>query len=101
MSALTRASVIDAAINLAEVTLEALGLKLDEATGEYYMEMTLVKRVTEGASQSGPCEDCDDNIGESWIDADDVYPSGDDGPPFHPGCVCIEEYKEKRVRVYV
>lgn len=101
MSTLRRAAVIEAAIQLSEITLEALGLKLDEATGEYYYDTTLVKRVIEGASASGPCEDCDENIAAGWIDADDIYPSGHDGPEFHPNCVCEEEYKEKRVRVYV
>ena len=94
-------AVIEAALKLADATLESLGARFDEAKGEYYMDTTLVKRVTEGGSQSGPCDNCEDNIGEGWIDADDVYPTGDDGPPFHPNCVCIEEYKEKRVRVYV
>lgn len=94
-------AVIEAALSLANATLEALGARFDEAAGDYYYEQTLVKRVTEGSSGSGPCDDCEDNIGEGWIDADDAYPTGDDGPPFHLGCVCEEEYKEKRVRVYV
>ncbi len=101
MSTLRRAAVIDAAIQLSEVTLEALGLKLDETTGEYYYDTTLVKRSIEGVSASGPCDDCEDNAAQGWIDADDVYSTGHDGPPFHPNCVCEEEYKEKRVRVYV
>ncbi len=93
--------VIDAAVALAEATLEALGARLDEKTGEYYYDTTLVKRVVAGASASGTCEQCEENIEAGWIDADDVYPSGDDGPGFHPNCVCEEEYKEKRFRVYV
>ncbi len=72
-----------------------------EAAGEYYYDTILVKRSIEGDSASGPCEICEDNQAEGWIDSEDVYPSGDDGPPFHPNCVCTEEYKEKRVRVYV
>ncbi len=72
-----------------------------EATGEYYMEETLLKRVTAGSSVAGTCEECDENIEAGWIDSEDVYPSGDDGPEFHPGCVCEEEYKESRKRVYV
>lgn len=98
---LDREAALEAALALADATLEALGARFDEAKGEYYMEDTLVKRVTEGASASGPCEDCDENIAAGWIDADDIYPSGHDGPEFHPGCVCEEEYREKRVRVYV
>ena len=94
-------AVIEDALKLANATLESLGCRFDEARGEYYYDTTLVKRVTEGASASGPCEPCEDNIEAGYIDADDVYPSGDDGPPFHPGCVCEEDYKEKRVRVYV
>ncbi len=88
-------------IRAAGAALEALGYTLDEATGEYYYDTILVKRSIEGASASGPCEICDDNMAEGWIDSEDVYPSGDDGPPFHPNCVCTEEYKEKRVRIYV
>ncbi len=95
------AEVIEAAIELAEATLETLGLQVDEATGEYYYDTTLVKRSIEGVSASGPCDDCEDNAGQGWIDADALYQSGHDGPPFHLNCVCEEEYKEKRVRVYV
>lgn len=80
---------------------EALVLALLEASGEYFYDTILVKRSLTGDSESGPCEICDGNEAEGWIDSEDVYPSGDDGPPFHPYCVCEEEYKEKRVRVYV
>ncbi len=94
-------AVIEAALNLAAATLDALGARLDEATGEYYYEQTLVKRSIEGESASGPCDDCEENAAQGWIDADDVYSTGHDGPPFHLNCVCEEQYKEKRVRVYV
>lgn len=93
--------MLDAAIKVAESALRDMGARFDEAKGEYFYDLTLVKRVTEGASASGTCEYCEDNIDAGFIDADDVYPSGDDGPPFHENCVCLEEYKEKRVRVYV
>ena len=79
----------------------ALVLVLTEAKGEYYMEEVLLKRSLTGDSDSGPCEDCDGNEAEGWIDSEAIYPSGDDGPPFHPNCVCEEEYKESRRRVYV
>ncbi len=84
-----------------EVLIEALAILLTEARGEYAYDTILVKRSLEGDSASGPCEICEENQAEGWIDSEDVYPSGDDGPPFHPHCVCTEEYKEKRVRVYV
>ncbi len=82
-----------------ETVAIALILILGEA--DYYYDTILVKRSIEGDSASGPCETCEDNAAEGWIDSEDVYPSGDDGPPFHPNCVCTEEYKEKRQRVYV
>ncbi len=31
-------------------------------------------------------DECDDNEAEGEIDLDDDFPSGDDGPPFHPNC---------------
>jgi hypothetical protein len=82
------------------VIAEALLIAMREAAGEYTYDTILVKRSLTGDSASGPCEICDENEAEGWIDSEDVYPSGDDGPPFHPNCVCSEEYKEKRVRVY-
>ncbi len=96
-----KSAVIEAAIDLAEVTLEALGLKLDEATGEYYYDTEGVKRWVLGSGgASGNCEECEENAGMGWIPEDDVYPNIDE-PPQHPNCDCTEEYKEKRVRVYV
>jgi len=80
---------------------DLLDVQVDEAKRQYYYEEILLKRVIEGASQSGPCEACDENVAAGWIDSEAVYPSGDDGPEFHPYCVCIEEYKESRKRVYL
>ena len=78
---------------------EALDVLAPLLEANYTYEEVLLKRVVEGDSASGPCEICDGNIEEGWIDSEDEYPSGDDGPPFHPGCVCEEEYKESRRRV--
>lgn len=39
-------------------------------------------------TDADPCEDCEDNADEGWIDADDEFPSGDDEPPAHPNCKC-------------
>ncbi len=81
--------------------VEAALIRLLEAPGSYYYEEVLQKRSLTGDSASGPCPVCDDNEAEGWIDSEDVYPSGDDAPPFHPNCVCSEEYRESRRRVYV
>jgi phosphohistidine phosphatase len=95
-------AVIESALALTESVLASLGVQIDEkGKGTYTYDTILAKRVVEGASKSGPCDDCDENIDAGWIDSEDVYPSGDDGPPFHVNCVCEEEYKEKRVRVPV
>jgi len=77
---------------------EALAAALAEAN--YTYETILVKRSILGDSASGPCDICDENADAGWIDSEEQYPSGDDGPPFHPNCVCEEEYREKRIRVY-
>ena len=98
---MNRPELIDATIQAAEGLLAHLGMTLDEATGRYYYELILVKRSLEGASVSGQCEECEENEAAGWIDSEDVYPSGHDGPPFHQNCVCSEEYEEKRRRVYV
>lgn len=97
--ALEREALISGSIRLGEAVLADLGVEVDEA-GTYYYDTVLVKRSVLGDSNSGPCENCDENSDEGWIDSESVYPSGHDGPPFHPNCVCEEEYKEKRVRVY-
>lgn len=33
-------------------------------------------------------DECNDNADSDPIDIDDTFPSGDDGPPAHPNCVC-------------
>jgi len=33
-------------------------------------------------------DECDDNADIGVIGIDDAFPSGDDGPPYHPRCVC-------------
>lgn len=86
--------------DLSQVVELALLVSLLENVGLYYYDYILEKRSLTGDSNSGPCERCDDNEAEGWIDSEAVYPSGDDGPPFHPHCVCSEEYRERRVRVY-
>lgn len=35
-----------------------------------------------------PCDECEDNADEGYIDIDDNFSSGDDGPPAHPNCRC-------------
>lgn len=89
-------------IALAEATLEALGLRLDEATGQYYYDTNPVKRWVLGdGGVSGNCELCDDNAAQGWIDQDGLFDSGVDESPAHPGCTCSVEYGDKRYRVYV
>lgn len=101
-----RDAEIDEALALVDSMLSDLGVQFDPVPveeargGSYTYEETLLKRVIEGASASGPCEDCDENVAAGWIDSEDVYPTGDDGPEFHPNCVCDEEYKISRKRVY-
>lgn len=89
-------------IALAERTLEALGLRLDEASGEYYYDTNPVKRAILGdGGVSGNCEACDDNAAQGWIDQDALFDSGHDESPFHVNCTCAVEYGDKRYRVYV
>jgi hypothetical protein len=91
-----------AIIGVADALLLHLGAEFDEAAGEYYYyDEIFLKRSLTGDSASGPCEICDENEAEGWIDSESIYPSGDDGPPFHPNCVCVEEYKVTRRRVYI
>lgn len=33
-------------------------------------------------------DECDDNADEGAIEIDAAFSSGDDGPPYHPGCIC-------------
>ena len=89
--------LITASLRLAEAVLASLGIYQE---ADYFYEEILLKRSLTGDSASGPCQTCDDNEAEGWIDSESVYPSGDDAPPFHPNCVCDEEYKTSRRRVY-
>jgi SPP1 gp7 family putative phage head morphogenesis protein len=34
-------------------------------------------------------DECGDNEAEEVIDIDDLFSSGDDGPPAHPNCRCV------------
>lgn len=79
-------TLLDSIIDTGQALLGSLGVEFDEAKGLYYYDTILVKRSIEGASASGPCELCEENEGMGWIDSEDVYPSGHDGPPFHPNC---------------
>lgn len=95
------ATLVNELVNLCDLVLLDLGMHFDEARGDYYYEEVLKKRSLTGDSRSGPCDDCDDNEEAGWIDSEAIYPSGHDGPPFHPNCVCEEEYKQSRQRTYV
>lgn len=33
-------------------------------------------------------DECDENVGAGVVPLDEDFPSGDDGPPYHPGCNC-------------
>jgi hypothetical protein len=39
-------------------------------------------------SEEYPCDDCEGNAAAGVIPLEDVFPSGDTGPPAHPNCVC-------------
>lgn len=43
--------------------------------------------ITSGDHDSD--DECDEAEDAGVIDLDDDFPSGDDGPPFHPGCNCL------------
>lgn len=99
-------AVIEAALTVAESLLEVLGVGIDTeafreaAKGKYVYEELLQKRALPGASASGTCETCEENIDAGWIDSEDIYPSGDDSAVgVHPNCVCEEEYRVSRRRV--
>ncbi len=82
-----RMESLEAIIAWGRAVLADFGAEFDEAKGEYYYETILVKRSLEGESASGQCELCEENESMGWIDSEDVYPSGHDGPPFHPNAV--------------
>lgn len=46
------------------------------------------KRWLLGSEHPGIEDECDENEADGVIDLDDVFSSGDDGPPAHPNCVC-------------
>jgi hypothetical protein len=94
-------SVLSAVNGLIEaIQVQAIEDVIAALEASYQYEEILLKRSLTGDSNSGPCQVCDDNEDAGWIDSEDPYPSGDDGPPFHENCVCEEEYKESRRRVY-
>lgn len=39
-----------------------------------------------GSNSADPCED---NASVGVIPIDEAFPSGDDGPPYHPNCRCV------------
>jgi phosphohistidine phosphatase SixA len=105
------AAVIEAALQVIDSSIRELDAgniwdidRIPEAmlveAGKYTYEETLMKRVLPGPSASGTCEFCEDNIDAGWIDSEELYPTGDDGPGFHPNCACEEFYRVGRVRVY-
>jgi phosphohistidine phosphatase SixA len=105
------AAVIEAALKVIDSSIRELDAgniwdidQIPEAmlieAGKYTYEETLMKRVLPGPSASGTCEFCEDNIDAGWIDSEELYPTGDDGPGFHPNCACEEFYRVGRVRVY-
>ena len=98
----TPLELTEALLAVTDEAMRELGLRFDEAKGEYYYETVNVKRwVTDGNS----CEICEDNADRGWIEDDDVFETdqfGDvDGPPGHYHCACDLEYSERRHRVYV
>jgi hypothetical protein len=46
------------------------------------------KRWLLGSEHPGVEDECDENEADGVIDLEDVFSSGDDGPPAHPNCVC-------------
>ncbi len=46
------------------------------------------KRSLLGSEHPGVEDECDENEADGVIGLDDVFSSGDDGPPYHPNCVC-------------
>ena len=46
-------------------------------------------------TESGnPCETCLANEAQGWIPIDQDFDSGDDAPPNHPGCECVENFRK-------
>ena len=46
------------------------------------------------ADGTDACEECTANIDAGWIDIDEDFPSGDDGPTAHPGCDCGLDFRK-------
>lgn len=45
-------------------------------------------------TESGnPCDECEDNEGQGWIDIDEDFQSGDDAPTAHPRCMCVLNFR--------
>ena len=44
-------------------------------------------------TDSDPCQICEDNAANGWIDMDQDFQSGDDGPEAHPNCKCWLDMK--------
>lgn len=97
-----RNQAVEVSIDLADALLLSMGLKLDEATGEYYYdEHTVKKWILGDGGSSGNCEVCEENVADGDIDQDALFSSGHDEAPAHPNCTCTVEYRDKRFRVYV
>ena len=46
-------------------------------------------------TESGnPCETCLANEAQGWIPIDQDFDSGDDAPPAHPNCECVENFRK-------
>lgn len=100
-----RKAVVESGIRLADSLLQAMGLELDEAKGEYYFDEVEQKRWVLGdGGQSGNCDVCESNEAMGWVDMDDGFEGVDgviDEPPAHPSCTCEVESATRRQRVYV
>ena len=47
------------------------------------------KKSWSTSNQDSVCDVCEGNEDEGAIGIDDDFPSGDDAPPAHPGCLCV------------
>ena len=43
------------------------------------------------------CDVCQENVEAGWIDIDEDFPSGDDGPTAHPNCDCGLDFRKGAV----
>ncbi len=46
-------------------------------------------------TDADPCEVCEENAQDGWIDEDILFASGDSEPPQHPSCKCGLDYRTK------